>query len=314
MFDGREKYSIRVRYPIEHRNSLEMLEQMKIKVKRTKNIILSDVAEIKYTQGPQVIKSENTFLIGYVIFDKVDGISEVDAIEIASTYIKNKISTKELIVPAGVSYTFTGNYENQVRAEKRLSMLIPIVLLVILLILYLQFKKIIPVFIIYSAILVSFAGGFIMIWFYDQSWFLNFNIFDINLREIFSIETIYLSVAVWVGFIALFGIATDDGVLMMSYLEQTFKKDKPKTKEDIRRSVVKAGMRRIRPCLMTTATTILALLPVLTSTGRGADIMKPMAIPIFGGMTIELITLLVVPVLYSIYKESGCKKCEVKND
>ncbi|MDA3884646.1 MAG: efflux RND transporter permease subunit [Candidatus Delongbacteria bacterium] len=314
MYDGREKYNIRVRYPSEFRNSIQKINDIKIGIKGNQNITLSEIAEITYTQGPQVIKSENTFLIGYVIFDKIEGRSEVDVIDIASELIKDKIDNGSLIVPAGVSYTFTGNYENQVRAEKRLSLLIPIVLMVILLILYLQFKKIIPVIIIYTAILVSFAGGFIMIWFYGQDWFMNFNIFELNLREIFSIETIYLSVAVWVGFIALFGIATDDGVLMMSYLEQTFKKDNPKTKDEIRRSVVKAGMRRIRPCLMTTATTILALLPILTSTGRGADIMKPMAIPIFGGMTIELITLLVVPVLYSIYKESGCKKCEVKND
>ncbi|MBU4485635.1 MAG: efflux RND transporter permease subunit [Candidatus Delongbacteria bacterium] len=314
MFDGREKYSIRVRYPQEFRDSPEMIGKIKISVKGNKRIILSDVADIEYTQGPQVIKSENTFLTGYVIFDKTEGYSEVEVVDIASKYITSKIENKQITVPLGVSYSFTGNYINQVRAEKRLFLLIPVVLVIILLILYLQFRKIMPVFIIYSAILVSFSGGFIMIWLYGQNWFLNFDLFNIALRDIFSIDTIYISVAVWVGFIALFGIATDDGVLMMSYLEQTFNADKPKTKKEIRQSVLKAGLKRIRPCLMTTATTILALLPVLTSTGRGADIMKPMAIPIFGGMTIELITLLIVPVLYSMYKESGCKNCEVKND
>jgi len=111
-------------------------------------------------------------------------------------------------------------------------------------------------------------------------------------------HSVNLSVAVWVGFIALFGIATDDGVLMATYLTQVFQKNTPKTVMQIRQSVIAAGEQRIRPCLMTTATTILALLPVLTSTGRGSAIMIPMAIPVFGGMVFALITLFVVPVLF----------------
>ena len=114
---------------------------------------------------------------------------------------------------------------------------------------------------------------------------------------------INLSVAIWVGFLALFGIASDNGVIMCTYLEQIFRGSKPDSISDIRQNVIKAGERRIRPCLMTTATTILALIPVLTSTGRGSDIMVPMAIPVFGGMTIEILTMLVVPVLYSFTKE-----------
>ena len=119
------------------------------------------------------------------------------------------------------------------------------------------------------------------------------------MRDLFQVHPINLSVAVWVGFIALFGIATDDGVVMATYLTQTFHKNTPENKTEVRASVLEAGEKRIRPCLMTTATTILALLPVLTSTGRGSDIMIPMAIPSFGGMLIALITLFVVPVLYS---------------
>ena len=110
---------------------------------------------------------------------------------------------------------------------------------------------------------------------------------------------INLSVAVWVGFIALFGISTDNGVVMATYLDQTFDRNKPVSKSDIRAAVIEAGEKRIRPCLMTTATTILALLPILTSTGRGSDIMIPMAIPSFGGMLIALVALFVVPILYS---------------
>ena len=120
---------------------------------------------------------------------------------------------------------------------------------------------------------------------------------------LFQLQPIHLSVAVWVGFIALFGIATDDGVLMATYLKQHFDKNQPKDRLAIRKSVVAPGEKRIRPCLMTTVTTLLALIPILTSTGRGSDIMIPMAIPIFGGMFMALITLFVVPVLFCWKKE-----------
>ncbi|MPQ46645.1 cation transporter [Marinifilum sp. N1E240] len=306
--EGRERYPIRVRYPRELRNDPDMLQKILIPTTRGNSVPLQDLAKIEYVQGPQVIKSENTFQVGYVIFDKEEGYSEVDIVEATQEYIADKIDQGELKVPAGISYQFTGNYENQIRAEKRLGIVIPVVLIIIFLILYFQFRGIAPTLMVFSGIAVSFAGGFIMIWLYSQGWFLNFSIFDINLQELFQVHPIYLSVAVWVGFIALFGIATDDGVIMASYLEQVFKKNKPKTKADIRKSVIEAGSKRIRPCLMTTATTLLALLPILTSTGRGADVMIPMAIPAFGGMAIELITLFVVPVLYSMYKEFQLKK------
>jgi Cu(I)/Ag(I) efflux system membrane protein CusA/SilA len=142
-----------------------------------------------------------------------------------------------------------------------------------------------------------------MIWLYSQEWFLDFGVFGVNMRELFQVHTINLSVAIWVGFLALFGIASDDGVVMCTYLKQSFQNKTPASVDETRQMVIKAGMRRIRPCLMTTATTILALIPVLTSTGRGSDIMVPMAIPSFGGMTIEILTMLVVPVLYSAVKE-----------
>jgi Cu(I)/Ag(I) efflux system membrane protein CusA/SilA len=129
----------------------------------------------------------------------------------------------------------------------------------------------------------------------------------VNLRDLFQMHPINLSVAIWVGFLALFGIASDDGVVMCTYLKQTFGKNEPDTLEGVRKSVIEAGTRRVRPCLMTTATTILALIPVLTSTGRGSDIMVPMAIPSFGGMTIEILTMLVVPVLFSWIKERKIK-------
>lgn len=147
-----------------------------------------------------------------------------------------------------------------------------------------------------------------MIWLYGQGWFLNFDLFGQNLRDLFQMGTVNLSVAVWVGFIALFGIAADGGVVMATYLDQLFEKRKPVNREEIRSVVIEASSRRIRPTLMTTATTILALLPILTSTGRGADIMVPMAIPSVGGMFLQVITLFVVPVLYAIWKEFQLKR------
>ena len=132
---------------------------------------------------------------------------------------------------------------------------------------------------------------------------MNFGILGTSLREMFQMGTYNLSVAVWVGFIALFGIATDDGVLIATYLMQSFGRHRPDTVEEVRMAVLEAGKKRVLPSLMTTATTLLALLPVLTSAGRGSDIMIPMAIPTFGGMTVALITLFVVPVLYAFWEE-----------
>jgi Cu(I)/Ag(I) efflux system membrane protein CusA/SilA len=129
-----------------------------------------------------------------------------------------------------------------------------------------------------------------------------------NLRELFQMHPINLSVAVWVGFIALFGIATDDGVLMGTYLQQSFKRECPIDEDEIRQTVIQAAKRRIRPASMTSATTIIALLPVLTSTGRGADIMVPMAIPAFGGMLMAVVTYFLVPTLYALREERKLKK------
>jgi len=311
--EGRERYGVRVRYPRELRANPTDLQQIYVPVEKGSPVPLSELATIRYEQGPQVIKSEDTFLVGYVLFDKLDGFAEVNVVENAQTLIQKKIDSGELIVPKGINYKFTGTYENQLRAEKTLSVVVPLALAIIFLILYFQFRSVATSLMVFTGIAVAFAGGFIMIWLYGQNWFLNFNFFGENLRDLFQMHTINLSVAVWVGFIALFGIATDDGVIMATYLTQTFDRNKPTNKKDIRASIVEAGEKRIRPCLMTTATTILALLPVLTSTGRGSDIMIPMAIPSFGGMLIALITLFVVPVLYSWSKEVSLKKINNEN-
>ncbi len=308
--EGRERYGVRVRYPRELRGTPEDIKDIYIPVEKGSPIPLSELATIRYEQGPQVIKSEDTFLVGYVLFDKLDGFAEVDVVENAQALLQQKIDTGELIVPKGISYKFTGTYENQLRAEKTLSVVVPLALAIIFLILYFQFKSVSTSLMVFTGITVAFAGGFIMIWLYGQDWFFNFNLFGENMRDLFNMKTINLSVAVWVGFIALFGIATDDGVVMATYLTQTFEREKPSDKKNIRASALQAAEKRIRPCLMTTVTTILALLPVLTSTGKGSDIMIPMAIPIFGGMVIDVTSYFIVPVLYSWREEIRVKRLE----
>lgn len=306
--EGRERYNVRVRYPRELRTSPSDLNKIYVPVENGNPVPLGELAHIRYEQGPQVIKSEDTFLIGYVLFDKLDGFAEVEVVESAQAEIEDKINKGELVVPRGINFEFTGTYENQLRAEATLSVVVPLALLLIFLILYFQFRSVSTSLMVFAGIAVAFAGGFLMIWFYGQDWFLNFSFLGENLRDLFHMHPINLSVAVWVGFIALFGIATDDGVVMATYLTQTFNRNKPDSIDRIRGSVIEAGEKRIRPCLMTTATTILALLPILTSTGRGSDIMIPMAIPAFGGMLFALITLFVVPILYGWNKEIQLKR------
>jgi len=312
--EGRERYQVRVRYTREYRDNPEDLKKILIPTPSGTQIPLGELASIEYTRGPQLIKSENTFLVGYVIFDKKDNYAEVDVVENAQEYLKEVIEQGILEIPPGVNYKFTGNYENQVRATKRLLIVIPVSLLIIFLILYFQFRSVTSAGLIFTGVFVAFSGGFIMLWLYGQDWFLNFSIAGINMQNMFQIDTINLSVAVWVGFIALFGIATDDGVLISTYLKHIFEKNKPNTIEEVRANVLEAGLRRVRPAMMTTATTIIALLPVLTSTGKGSDIMIPMAIPAVGGMFIAILTIFVVPVLYSMWQENKLKNMSLRNE
>jgi Cu(I)/Ag(I) efflux system membrane protein CusA/SilA len=243
-----------------------------------------------------------------VIFDKKEGHAEVEVVEETQRFIKAKMDAGEFILPAGVSFKFTGNYENQIRATKRLAIVVPISLLAIFLILYFQFGNVQTTLMVFSGLFVAFSGGFIMIWLYAQDWFLNFAVANVNMRDLFDMHTINLSVAVWVGFIALFGIATDDGVIMGTYIKQTFEREKPKTVKAVREAIMHAGVKRVRPAMMTAAVAIIALIPVLTSTGKGSDIMVPMAIPSFGGMLFQVITMFVVPTLYCAWQEGIVKR------
>jgi len=306
--EGRERFPVRVRYPRELRNDPSALKRIFMATPTGVQVPLGDLVEIEYVRGPQMIKSENTFLVGYVLLDKLEGYAEVDVIEEAQRFIQSKIDNGELKVPAGISYKFSGSYENQVRAEKRLAIIVPLVLVIIFLILYFQFKSVSTSMMVFAGIAMAFSGAFLMLWLYGQDWFFNFSFMGTNMRDLFQMHTINLSVAVWVGFIALFGIATDDGVLIGTYLDHSMERNKPTTIGEIRQAVLEAGLRRIKPAIMTSATTIIALLPVLTSTGRGADIMIPMAVPAFGGMIVAAITYFITPVLYCMREERKLKR------
>lgn len=305
--EGRQRFPVRMRYAREFRDNPDELKNILIPTPSGVQISLGELVTINYVRGPQLIKSENTFLVGYVIFDKLPEFAEVDVVENAITYLDKQIEKGEFELPSGVSYVFTGNYENQIRATKRLLVVVPISLLIIFLILYFQFRSVISTSLIFTGIIVALSGGFIMLWLYGQPWFMHGSLGGIELRNLFQVRTINLSVAVWVGFIALFGVATDDGVLISTYIKQLIDKNKPTSIAEVRAIILEAGSKRVRPAIMTTATTIIALLPVLTSTGKGSDIMIPMAIPLFGGMTIEVLTMFVVPVLYSMWQEKKIK-------
>jgi Cu(I)/Ag(I) efflux system membrane protein CusA/SilA len=295
----------------ELRDQVEALERVLVPAMGGSQIPLTQLADIRYLRGPEAVKSEDAFLIGYVLFDKKPGFAEVDVVEACQRYLDSKKAAGELNLPPGVTYRFAGSYENQIHAQKTLAVVLPLTLFIIFMLIYFQFRSVITTSLVFCTIFVCWAGGLLFIWLYGQPWFLNITIFGVDLRSLFQVRTVNMSIAIWVGFLALFGIASDDAVVICTYMDQRFGKVKPGTVAEIREATVYAGNRRIRACLMTTATTVLALLPVLTSTGRGADIMLPMSLPAFGGMAIEVITLFLAPVLYCAVRERQLAKRSV---
>lgn len=306
--EGRERYAVRIRYPRELRDDPDAIGNIQVKVGPQNHLPLSELVEIKYEQGPQAIKSENGFLVGYLLFDKQDGYGEIEVVENVKNKIEEARNNGDVQLASGISLEFAGNYQHHIRANRRLSIAIPLALLIIFMILFLQFRSSTISMMVFLGVFIAFAGGFILIGLYNTDWFLNFSFFGENMREVFQIKQVYLSVAVWVGFLALFGIATDDGVLVATFLRDSFKENQPSTIEELKDAVVEGGLRRVRPAMMTTATTLLALLPVLSSTGRGSDVMVPMAIPTFGGMLIQIVTMFTVPVMFYIWQSFKIKR------
>ena len=285
--EGRERYPIRVRYPRELRDNLEDLEHILVPAANGAHIPITQVADLRYTVGPQEIKSENALLVGYVTLNTRDR-DEVSVVEDADALIRAKIESGELKFPPGYYYQWAGQFENQVRAMKRLWILLPLCLGLQFILLYMAFGRWWVAAFIFADIIVSIAGGFLMLAWWGYNW----------------------SVAVAVGFIALLGVAEDDSVLIATYLTQLFgERDRqPQTVDEVREMVVEAGSKRIRPCLMTTATTVIGLMPVVLAEGRGSDVMQPMAIPSLGGMAMSVVTIFIIPCVYSWVEERRLRR------
>lgn len=286
--EGRERYPIRVRYLREFREDIPELEKILLPTSTGAQVPLAQVLTIKSVLGPQEIKGERGLLVGYVTMNTRDR-DEVSVVEDAERLLQTALKDGRLKLPAGYYWEWSGQFENQVRATKRMQILIPVCLAIMFVMLYLGFERwwIAPV--IYFAILVSAAGGFIML----ALWGVN------------------LSIAVWVGFLVLFGVVDDDGVVMSTYLEGLFDKRTFTSIQEIRETVVEAGLKRVRPGLMTISTTIFGLLPIFWATGRGSDIMQPMAIPSVGGMVVSvLVTIYIAPCLFCAVEEWKWKRAQ----
>jgi Cu(I)/Ag(I) efflux system membrane protein CusA/SilA len=276
--EKRERYPIRVRYPRELRDNLDELKRVLVASRNSTPVPISQVAKINRVMGPAMINSENGLLRAYVLLN-VRGRDVVGFVEEAS-----KIVAKKVELPPGYFIEWSGQFENQVRAKKTLLLIVPIAFLLIFGILYKAFNSFPQLMIVFLGVPVAVSGGLLV------QRLLGFN----------------FSVAVWVGYIALAGIATDAGVIMISVLNDLFNKRTDPPELTSRQLVIKGGLMRVRPIVMTVATTALALLPIMFSRGTGSEVMQPMAAPIIGGLiTATLFNLFAVPVLYLLTKERG---------
>lgn len=290
--EGRERYPIRVRYPRELRERFEDLERILVPTSSGAQVPIGMLAKISYVIGPQELKSENGLLVGYVTMNTRDR-DEVSVVEDAEASLQaekarsdvlikaGKHEEATLVVPPGYYWKWSGQFENQQRATERLSWMVPLVLFSMFIMIYMGLRKWWLAFIVFLGILVSASGGFALLVFYGAN----------------------LSVAVWVGFIALFGVADDCSVVLLSFLEDKFKEKTPRSIAETREMVIESALARVRPLLMTTATTVIGLFPIFLTSGRGSDVMQPMAIPSVGGMAVQLITFLLIPCLYCMVME-----------
>ena len=303
-YEGLDRYPVRIRYERELRDEVPDLERILVPTPGGAQIPIGMVADIQRVTGPMSVRREGAKYVSYVTMSN-QGIDETTLVRNGQGIIDEALINGQLEMPEGYHLRWAGSYERNIRAKNRLAILVPLVLLINFLLIYLQFKSWPLTLVIFLAIPVAFSGGFILLdwWPYIQDGLYTAGLMD----RPFPGDYMYLTVAVWVGFIALFGIAVDDGIVIGTYLDQTFRRDKVKRYEEIEDRVVHAGLRRIRPTLMTTFTTLAALTPVLLTTGRGSDVMTPMALPVFGGMLVALISIFVVPTCYCAIKQARWK-------
>jgi len=303
--EGRERYPINVRYPRELRDDLEKLGRILVPARMTggapmgtsgaeaegmAQIPLAQLADIRVTTGPAMIRDEDAMLAGYVFID-------VDTRDIGGYVEAAKQAVRErLKLPAGYFLSWSGQYEFQLRARERLTILLPIVFFVIFILLYLTFHSLSEAGILMVAVLYAMTGGVIL------QYLLGYN----------------FSVAVWVGYIALYGIAVETGVVMIIYLQEAIQRRGPSgtlSPRDILEATVEGSVLRLRPKIMTVGTTLIGLTPIMWSSGVGADVMKPIAAPIIGGVITSTIHVLIVtPVIFAMLKERALKRALRRNE
>ncbi len=281
--EGRERYSINVRYLADYRNDLNALRRILIMTPTGAQIPLGEIARIDLSPGPSMIRDEDGLLTGYVYVDL--------ATSDYGSYVNHaqRVLDRRLQLPAGYTLNWSGEYEFQLRARKRLTVIVPIVFGLIFVLLYMLFQSAIEAIVLILPTVYAMTGGLLL------QYMMGFN----------------FSVAVWVGYIALFGIAVETGVVMVIYLHEALNRRIAAgalTGEEIELAVIEGAVQRLRPKLMTVAVVMLSLAPILWESGIGSDVMKPIAAPIVGGMITSTIhVLILVPVFFTIMKERALK-------
>ena len=299
--EGRERRPLWIRYGRSLRSDPEALAELAIRRPEGGFVSLGRLIDISYATAPQMIRSKNSWPVSYLLFDIEVGHSATEVVEKAHRHLQNLEKKGQLQRPSGISYGFEGTYKETLRMERKLLWVMPLTGALIFALLYLRFRKWWISLLVMSSACLSFAGGFWFLWLY-QHWVASPWV-EIG-KGIGLGGEVSLSTAVWVGFIALLGIATDDGVVMAGRLEDAFSLRQPRSKQERLQAVYEAARSRVWPCLMTTATTLIALLPLLTSTGKGAALMRSMACPIWGGMLLSPLFLFVLPIVYAMVAPS----------
>jgi Cu(I)/Ag(I) efflux system membrane protein CusA/SilA len=283
--EGRERYPVNVRYARAFREDLPAIERVLVRTPMGSQVPLGQLAEVRFTSGPAMIRDEDGQLAGYVYVDTVT--TDIGG------YVDNARAAldERLEMPAGYTLNWAGQYEFQVRARQRFQILIPIVFFLIFMLLYMTFHSVSEAVIVMLSVVYAMTGGVIL------QWWLGYN----------------FSVAVWVGYIALYGIAVQTGVVMVVYLHEALdrrlRQDEPLSEDDLRQVTMDGSVLRLRPKLMTVGVTLAALLPIMWSTGIGSDVMKPMAAPIIGGMVTSTVHVLIItPVIFFIMKRRAWRR------
>ncbi|WP_422766667.1 efflux RND transporter permease subunit [Photobacterium leiognathi subsp. mandapamensis] len=285
--EGLERYPINVRYPQSYRDSVTKLQNLPLVTPNGAHIALADVADIRYEDGPPMIKTENARPNGWVFVD-------IDDRDLGSYVAEaQQMVAEQLKLPAGYSLAWSGQYEYMERAKARLSIVAPLTISIIMLLLYFSFRRVTEVLVIMATLPLAMVGG---LW---LMWYLNFN----------------FSIAVGVGFIALAGVAVEIGVIMLVYLNQawSFKQqdcaEKTLTTDDLHAAIHEGAGQRVRPVMMTVLTVIIGLIPIMYGAGTGSEVMQRIAAPMIGGMASALIlTLLVIPAVFKLWKNMAMKK------